>query len=419
MTDKLAMTTSDRKILRDLARRVAEIAALPIMAERRELWKRHNSLGKCRPMILVFPEGSWRELLPPDALKCEGEKARSIEHDLRIRIYTHERMDTDMVIEAEWIVSKAISSTGWGIEPKWHWSDQATGARTFDPVIFTPADLKKIKLPQISHDQKATADALIAAQELFGDILDVRLKGVAHVSFHLMGLYTAWRGLCQAMEDMCDNPGMLHEAMSILEEGYRGMVRQWDEQGLLSLNNDRTYHSSGGVGYTDELPPKGYDTDHIHPSDMWASAESQEMALVSPAMHAEFALDYEKRLLAPFGLNGYGCCEDLTRKLDDVLTIPNIRRISISPFADVDACAAKLGGKAIFSWKPHPAHLAGEFNEGLVRSYIRHALDVCLANGCVLEMILKDTHTCDNHPERFTRWTQIAREELDAATAKA
>jgi hypothetical protein len=24
-------------------------------------------------------------------------------------------------------------------------------------------------------------------------------------------------------------------------------------------------------------------------------------------------------------------------------------------------------------------------------------------------MILKDTHTCENHPERFTEWTKIAR----------
>ena len=28
-------------------------------------------------------------------------------------------------------------------------------------------------------------------------------------------------------------------------------------------------------------------------------------------------------------------------------------------------------------------------------------------------MILKDTHTCENHPERFTRWTEIARQEID------
>jgi hypothetical protein len=144
---------------------------------------------------------------------------------------------------------------------------------------------------------------------------------------------------------------------------------------------------------------------------MWASAEAQELALVGPKQHDEFSLEYEKRLLAPFGLTGYGCCEDLTRKLDRVLTIPNIRRVSISPFADVDACAEQLGSAAIFSWKPHPARLVGAFDEELIRLEIRQTVAAARRHGCVLEMILKDTHTCEHHPERFDRWTRIAMEE--------
>ena len=138
------------------------------------------------------------------------------------------------------------------------------------------------------------------------------------------------------------------------------------------------------------------------------------MAQVSPAMHREFVMEYEKRLLAPFALTAYGCCEDLTRKLDDVLTIPGIRRISISPWADVDTCAEKLEGDYIFSWKPHPGMVAGDFDPERIRAYVRRTLAVCRDHGCVLEMVLKDTHTCAHHPERFTIWTKIAREEVAA-----
>jgi len=205
---------------------------------------------------------------------------------------------------------------------------------------------------------------------------------------------------------------MLHDAMAFLGEGHRRMIDQYVEANLLSLNNDDTYHSSGGVGYTDELPAEGFDGRRVRPCDMWASAEAQELAQVSPEMHEEFSTAYESRLLAPFGLNGYGCCEDLTRKLDNVLKIPRIRRISISPWADVDACAEKLGRQCIFSWKPHPAHLAGRFDADMIRRYIRHALDV--TKGCIFEMILKDTHTCDNQPQRFTEWTRIARELIES-----
>ena len=78
-----------------------------------------------------------------------------------------------------------------------------------------------------------------------------------------------------------------------------------------------------------------------------------------------------------------------------------------------EASAQRLNGNYIFSWKPHPAHLVGGFDEPLIRNYIRHTVEVAQARGCVLEMVLKDTHTCEHHPERFDRWTQIAREEVD------
>ena len=76
----------------------------------------------------------------------------------------------------------------------------------------------------------------------------------------------------------------------------------------------------------------------------------------------------------------------------------------------MDKCAEKLAGNYIFSWKPQPAHLVGEFDSTLVRNYVQHTLDVTRENHCVLEMILKDTHTTEHHPERMDEWSRIARE---------
>jgi len=402
------ITQKDKKILRDLAKRVADIAELPIMEQRRHMWKQHNQLKRVRPMILVFPEGSWRELLPQSVLQCEDEAARQMEWELRRRIYYHEHIHDDSVIEKKWVVYKDIKITDWGLQPKRRPSSKETGSWGFQPVINHHSDLKKLKFPEVQYDEKESMRRLEEAQELFGDILDVQLKGISHISFHLMALYCELRGLEQVMWDMYDNPNMLHEAMAFFEEGYRRLLQQYVELNLLSLNNDDTYHSSGGVGYTDELPKPDFDPDRIRPCDMWASAESQEMAQVSPEQHYEFVMQYEKRLLEPFGLNGYGCCEDLTNKLDYVLTIPNIRRISISPWANVEKCAEKLGNKYIFSWKPKPSYLVGNFDPELIRNYIKYTLDV--TKDCVIEIILKDTHTCENHPERFTQWTDIAQE---------
>ena len=39
--------------------------------------------------------------------------------------------------------------------------------------------------------------------------------------------------------------------------------------------------------------------------------------------------------------------------------------------------------------------------------------DAKVAGDQPLEFIMKDTHTVEHHPERLTRWVQIAYEEID------
>lgn len=399
---------ADKAVLRDLGKRFAEIAARPVQEERKRLWKAHNSLKPVRPMILIFPEGSWEELVPSSSLKCEEPALRGYELALRRQIYEQTRFDCDNVAIGEIEVRKKVSNSGWGLQAEWHYSDMKGGARSFKPVLLEAADLKKLRTPEVRYDEAATAREYELLNEIFAGVLPVRLRGVNCISFHLMSLYTSWRGLEETMMDMYAEPGMLHDAMAFLEAGSRSVVEQYGELGLLELNNDNSYQSSGGNGWIDELPGEGYEG-KARLKDLWASSEAQELALVSPEMHKVFSLDYERRLLEPFGLSGYGCCEDLTKKLDDVLAIPNIRRISVSPFAKPRECAEKIGGKAIFSWKPQPAHLVGRFDEKLVEAYIRNALEATKANGCVVEAILKDTHTCEGRPERFDAWSRICR----------
>ena len=400
----------DREIIRDLAKEVVDVARRPEIDQRRKAWIEHNSLRSTYPLMLVFPEGAWLEILPDAMLKCAADEARQIEWALRARLYTFRHFQDDSVIEAEWVVDSQVSDTGWGLTPLRLPSSNTRGAYRIEPVLREPSDLKKLRFPDLVYDQHAHQERLEQADDLFGDILTVKRKGVAHLSFHLFAQYIALRGETEFLMDLADNPGMVHEAMNFFMEGQQRLLKQMIDLNLLSLNNDNTYQSSGGNGYTDQLPSPDFDPQHVRPADMWSSAESQELASVSPRMQREFAIQYESPLLEHFGLNGYGCCEDLTRKLPDVMAMPHMRRISISPFANVDVCADKMKGNFIYNWKPQPAHLVGDFNHQAVRNYLRHTLEVCLANGCVLEMVLKDTHTCENHPERFDEWTRICRE---------
>ena len=87
---------------------------------------------------------------------------------------------------------------------------------------------------------------------LVGDLVPVRLVGIKHVSFHLMSMWTAWRGLEETFMDMVEEPEFVHEAMEFLTQGHLGLVRQYEEQRLLEMNNDNTYHSTGGNAWSSE-----------------------------------------------------------------------------------------------------------------------------------------------------------------------
>lgn len=408
------MTTSDsdRTILRDLARQVAEIGALPIQEERRQLWKQHNSLTKVKNMVLIFPENSWNELLPRDGLVASDDASRGWEWHFRHVIYHHEYLRDDFVIEPRIDVGLAHSFTDWGVPFSHIPSDAKGGAWKYDPPIKDPDDFfKKVRFPELSVDEKASQDNYEQIQELFGDILTVRFKPRIGLAPNFIGPYTHIRGLDQMMLDMADRPDFVREVMSWLQENHLQRMAQVEENGWLSLNNEDDYVSSGGVGYTDELPAPGFDGTHVRLRDLWGFSTAQELSLVSPEMHYEFVVKYEIPVLAKFGLNCYGCCEALHHKLDMVKRIPRLRRLSISPWADVEASAKGLGSDIIFSWKPRPADLAGEaFDADAIRSYIQHAVDVCEEHGCILEMIMKDTHTIRNDPKRAEMWTDIAQE---------
>ncbi len=409
------ISARDRAILRDLAQRIADLAADPVQEQRRRVWYAQNALKPVRPPVFISPEGSWTELIPEESLRCEGSAARDIERGLRRRIYPHEHFGDDQVVDAEYRVPFAVSSTGWGLRPKVTHPRAARGAYIWDAPIQRAQDIERIRTPTATHDPEESARRLARHQELLGDILDVKLHGRWWWALGLIDEWTQLRGITQTFWDMIDDPEMVHAGMRRLMEGKLAWLEQLEELGVLSLNNGNDYVGSGGFGYTDELPAEDF-AGRVRLRDMWGFCEAQTMSEVSPAMHERYVLPYQLPILERFGLNCYGCCEPLDLKLDFLLArVPRLRRISISPWADVPRTAEILGNRAIFSWKPNPALLAAvQFDEEAVRRDIRETLAVARANGCVVEIVLKDTHTCNHRPERFDRWAQIALEEAGA-----
>jgi hypothetical protein len=407
------MTPTDRNIIRDLAKRVAEVAAEPIQEERRELWRRQNSLRPIRPVIFISPEGSWIELVPEDSLQCVEQDARTIERVLRQRLYAQEHFRDDTVCDADYRIGKSLRGTGWGVGETIIRPEEARGAYVWDAPIKTRADLEALTLPTVTVDEEMSAHVLGFYQDLFGDILKVYFHNPPG-GYALMDEWTRLRGITQTLMDMNDDPQLVHDGMRTLMEGHLARTESMLAQGIISLNNGNDYVGSGSWGWTDELP-KGDFAGTVRFQDLWGFCTAQIMSEVSPAMHEEFVIQYEVPIAERFGLNIYGCCEPLHLKLAMLKRrLPRLRRVSISPWADKRISAEELGDRIIFNWKPNPAVLAGvEFDEGWAREDLRETIDICRANACPLDIVMKDTHTCQGQPWRFDRWAEMAREEVE------
>ena len=411
-SDKLVIGREDREILRRLAGRIAELAARPIEDEKRDLWYRHNALEATRPLIFCDPENGWNEIITDAQIECRGQLAREWEMTLRKEIFWGESMGDDRVTEPYFEIPYVYVESDWGMQETKVGGENG-GSYTWNSPLKSYSDLSKLHFPRISVDYEATHNLLSLAKKVLGNLLAVRLKGRWWWSLGMTWTLVNLRGLQQIMFDIYDYPDELHQLMGILRDGTLAKLDFLEENGLLSLNNDGTYVGSGGFGYTRELPQKDFDGKTIRTRDMWGFCESQETTTFSPEMFAEFIFPYQLPILERFGLNCYGCCEPLDKRWYVVKNAPRLRRVSVSPWANLADLADKLGEQYIYSMKPHPGELAvPSLNEERIRSELRRALQI--TRNCRVEIIMKDNHTIANNPQNVIRWCQIAREEAEA-----
>jgi hypothetical protein len=409
-----SISRTDRDILRDLARQVAELAARPVERDKRDAWFRHNALEPTRPLVFCDPENGWNEIITDAHLRCAGGLARDWEMRLRKEIFWGRDMRDDRVIEPFFNIGHVFTETDWGVREHKIGGDHG-GAYTWDAPIKTYADLDKLRFPRIAVDYRLTQRLVALAEETLGDLLMVRLKSSWWWTLGLTQTAVFLRGLQPFMLDMVDEPDGLHALMAFLRDGTLARLDYLESHGLLSLNNDGAYVGSGGFGWTRDLPRADFDG-RVRCRDLWGFGESQETVGVSARMFGQFVLPYQVPILERFGLNCYGCCEALDSRWDLVAAIPRLRRVSMSPWASIPRMAEVLGPRYIFSYKPNPADLAmPSFDEERIRRELREALRILRRHDCRVEVIMKDNHTIGNDPSRVTRWTRIAREEAEIA----
>ena len=404
------ISKQDQAVIRELAARAAEIAALPVQDEKRALWRKLNALQTERPMVMI-DQVCWNEMNLGDelTLRCTDPECREYEEQLRRILYQWRHFPVDMVVEPFVRVPKAIHNTGFGVQVEENTAvtdpTNSVVSHRYLNQFQTGDDLRKIRRPVISHDAAETDRRLAVAHELFDRLLEVQPWG-ADPYLSLWDPISSWMGVENALYTLIDRPDYMHALVGEMTEGYLGLLNQLEEQELL-CGPQSLIHCTGA--YTDELPAPGYDPDRPRTKDIWMFGLAQMFSTVSPRMFKEFEVDYASRICARFGLVYYGCCDPLDGKMNEVRLIPNVRKVSMSPWVNEERGAAEIGGQFVYSRKPSPALLAYDtFRPEQVRQDLLATRKACEKHGCPLEFILKDISTVRYQPERLFQWADIA-----------
>ena len=413
----MGVANADKEILRDLARQMAELAALPVHRKKLGMWQRLNALDSVRPMVFVT-EMPWNEMNVDDemTLRTQDEWSRKHEWELRAWIYLWKHMPVDYILN-DFIASQiVIRNSGLGMQEDVDLveTDKTSSvvSKHFHPQLIEPKDVEKIHNPTITIDEAATEEAFTKANDVFGGIMPVRKVGFRGKFFAPWDTLIRWWGVEEAMIDLVMRPDMVREAVKRFVDAGISELDQMEKLNVMTLNNYNVQIGPGGYGCSTELPGKNYDPAHVRCHNMWGHDAAQIFVSVSPEMHWEFSLKEEMRWLKRWGLTYYGCCEPLDGKMDILRRIPNLRKISMSPWINVDRAVKELKDDYVFSYKPSPAILAEDgWRPEQARKVLREVLEK--GRGCHIEVIMKDISTVRYKPQRLWDWAKMAMEEVE------
>ena len=410
------MTKKEILKLQNLANTVRSFSETYINEKHKGLWKSMNDNNMTIPTVLArdYPIALLNindELTPT----IEDPFFRQVELDLLLKIYEWKHMRCHRVLEPVIYCQASISDDRFGIKMSAPEQDELlhhngfNTARHFDRQIKQIEDLDKIKSPVIQYDEETTAEHYEAMQDIFGGILAVKLHGIDHFLFAPWDDLMSWMGFEEGLMDLVLQPEMMHAAIRRYVDFSIVRAKEYELLGLVSSNNTNALVGQGGYGYCSTLPLPTESGIGAKLEDNWGDARDQIFTSVSPDMTNEFAFRYEKDWLDLFGLNYFGCCENLYPKLDGLKQLPKLNKVSLSPYAPIEETMERVNGEMIISFKADSIHLTGsKWNREELRKEIIDACSAANRYHCSMEIIMKTIITLNNDPKRLWDWCELA-----------
>jgi len=420
----MTITPKEKDLLRELAKQYAELSALPQQQERYQRGRDINDLKPSRPMVWL-DEIPWHEMNIDNKLTlvCENDFARGMEQFFRRTLYRWEYIQGDMVVENKYAVLKHFTSTGMGVKVREHLlsTDDHNHiiSHSYLDQLDTMEKVEAMHMPVLTAHPEVDKQNIDRANDILDGVLPVRLQGhnFGHSPWDRIPRY---RGVTTVLEDLAYEPDYTHAIIKKFTDAARATMTQMEALGLFDSNISALHCTPPYVSdFGDDSnigplnPPFQVNSEPAAMKNCWYRGMAQLFTDVSPKMFKDFELDYILPLMAEFGLVYYGCCEALESKIELLKTIPNLRKIGVSPWANAERCAEQIRGSYVFAHKPNPAHVSGTFDEGATRKEIAHIIEVCQKYGCPFEFVIKDISTVTYKPQNLIDWARTVKDVID------
>lgn len=304
--------------IKDLVKQVKEACREKRYRELKSLWERHRrgEIVEKIPLIMSMDPIWWARKLGYDmeSLVFDVEPEVAIEFQLKQKLFHHRNIPDDTVIIPDITTLPTWMPTITPFGSKYSY-DFATGSWKLPSLIEKKEDLDKLSLTSFNKEKYWGEKE--RSLKKFNEILD----GEIPVRYSIPE-ENAWfgpfacaqniYGMTNTLMALAEDPPFIHRLMEFITQSRL----KYEEEKAKVLGTKLIF-----LGLTED---------------------EVDCNMLSPEMYQEFIFPYECRIAEKFKKVYYHSCGNLTPILDIVTTLPNLWKLHISSWTDLEVAVQKI-----------------------------------------------------------------------------
>ncbi|HAX97372.1 MAG TPA: hypothetical protein DCY12_00370 [Candidatus Atribacteria bacterium] len=336
------------------------------------------------PFIADLDREMWASIFQMDLNEVYTDPDAYLEFELRKKVYAYQNFfDDNPLTDAitMWFgVGYWESLLGIPQEPAQSGHEPWVGKIS---IIKEKADLDKVPIPDFYNFAPAKLAHIFYARikEQVGDDFKVIFP---EWDFGPFGIATHLRGMENLSIDFIDDPVFVHELMKFLLR----VKKSWSLERAKFLG--------------------------VAPQPLYIANDDINVPIISPKAYREFILPYEKEIsLFHGGIDYWHSCGRIDPVLKDIMEIPSLKMVHISPWTDIEKAASVANREIILEIVLNPVDDVEKATPQEMKEKLRRIKDCCQGlHYTVRADAFQICSTLENDLIQIKQWIEIAREEL-------